>query len=67
MILTSGYSEDLLREEDGFAGFIQKPYRIEELSTRLAHIIAKCATPAEDAAQGAADGTDSPEGAAPRE
>ena len=40
VILTSGYSEDLLREDDGFAGFIQKPYRIEELSTRLAQILA---------------------------
>ncbi len=39
VILTSGYSEDLLREGDGFVGFIQKPYRIEDLSTQLMRIL----------------------------
>ncbi len=39
VILTSGYSDDLLREGDGFVGFIQKPYRIEELSNQLATLL----------------------------
>ena len=48
VILTSGYSDDLLREGDGFIGFIQKPYRIEELSSQLAALLA--ANPIEPAA-----------------
>ena len=42
VILCSGYSEqDALRQfgGEGMAGFIQKPYRLEELKARLAGIV----------------------------
>ena len=40
VVLSSGYSEDEIRErfaERGFAGFIQKPYRYAQLERVLGH------------------------------